>query len=197
MKTLYTATVRKVDGTEATVSGAFEDEDSLHIDLDYSIKCHILQTHFDAGEAVGTNSVTLTKQSDPFDDTMQDLVTTYQCPGCNVGSGMACFKGRGLSCRAHIPAASLDGRCLGMPRGFMQISASKTPICIFESVHDFPIDNLSIPVWKHLDEHGNTVVRGLRPHRNQPFLNVYVGDVRSAFDCFEVSTEFWQQLDVD
>ena len=56
-------------------------------------------------------------------------------------------------------------------------------------------DKLNIPVWKHLDKHGNTLVRGLIPRRNEPFLHIFLENCISQIHCLEISNEDIKNMD--
>jgi len=56
-------------------------------------------------------------------------------------------------------------------------------------------DNFNVPCWKHLDKHGNTLVRGLKPRLNMPFLHIYLGDVRDQVECLEITKEDIDNMD--
>jgi hypothetical protein len=109
-----------------------------------------------------------------------NAIEEYQCPGCVGGSDISCYvKGEDLACSKHVAGTmvSFVGRFfLGMPKGFNRIGpVEDMHINIFETVADgWGFDNLNVPIWKHLDGNGNTLVRGLCPRINKPFLHVYL-----------------------
>lgn len=136
-----------------------------------------------------------------MNEEIKKMVETYQCPGCVCGSDASCYKkGDGLECKAHVTGTQMMpciGRIfLGLPKGFCQLGACEnTKISIFFSFEDKPgwdYDKLNIPVWKHLDKNGNTLVRGLCPRINYPFLHIFMGDCREKINCLGIT-----QLDID
>lgn len=85
---------------------------------------------------------------------------------------------------------------LGMPKGFCRTGLyTDMKLMIFENYdqfyayYDLPYN---VPVWKHLDKNGNTLVRGLCPRINTPFLAVIAGDCRDRIECIEIT-----QLQID
>lgn len=140
-----------------------------------------------------------------MDKTQQIMIEKYQCPGCIVCSDNKCFKkGDNLECGRHVPGTIIIGigiLFLGLPKGFCRLGVStpeKYKISIFknlESVWGQGYDKFNIPVWKHLDEHGNTLIRGLTPRNNQPFLHVIIGDYIDQIDCYEVTKKDLTEMD--
>jgi hypothetical protein len=64
-------------------------------------------------------------------------------------------------------------------------------INIFEKFSDgWDYDQFNIPVWKHLDENGNTIVRGISPRINAPFLHVYSGNCLSEISCKLITSDY-------
>jgi hypothetical protein len=72
---------------------------------------------------------------------------------------------------------------------------------IFRSFKDFTetgwkeYNNFNRPVWKHLDKHGNTLVRGLMPRRNEPFLHIFLENCISQIHCLEISKDEIDEMD--
>jgi len=83
-----------------------------------------------------------------------------------------------------------------MPKGF-----DRTNDSLGESKYDLKIleapeyDKFNVAVWKHLDGHGNTLVRGLMPRLNQPFVHIYEGDQRDKISCLEITQEDINEMD--
>jgi hypothetical protein len=122
---------------------------------------------------------------------IKEAVEEYQCSGCVGGTYEECFKKatHGVGCGGHCPGTLLSGVgiFLGMPKGFMRLGPIKNmPLFIFEDDWSF-FDKFNIPVWKYLDEFGHTLVRGLSPRVNMPFLHVYLKDIRDKINCFELT----------
>lgn len=135
---------------------------------------------------------------------IKKMIETYQCPGCVYGSDVSCYKkGAGVECSAHMAGTNIRpviGRIfLGLNKGFCRLGACEnTKISIFESFAKKPgwdYDKFNIPVWKHLDKHGNTLVRGLSPRINYPFLHIFMGDCRTMIDCLEITQEDIDEMD--
>lgn len=127
---------------------------------------------------------------------MKELVEMYQCPGCVCGSDYSCYaKGGSQACEKHVVGTMIMGLgkiALGFPKGFNRVGVG-VQIGIFTDVPKY--NALNVPVWKRLDENGNTLVRGLSPRINNTFLHVYQGDVLAKIDCFEVTDDFLATID--
>lgn len=126
---------------------------------------------------------------------VEEAVKEYQCPGCVGGPYKTCYKkdSFGEGCGSHCPGTLMLGVgkiLIGMPKGFNRCGPAEppTPIVILEDSIDF-FDKFNVPVWKYLDEHGNTLVRGLSPRVNMPFLQVYLKDIRDKIDCYELTKD--------
>lgn len=145
-------------------------------------------------------------------DTQTILVQTYQCPGCTLGSDISCGSfqqdnfHQGSACSAHVAGTSILGLgliLLGMPKGFNRLgchTSSQCPVCIWDSFEDFlnlwgDYDNLNVPVWKFLDKNGNTLVRGISPRNNRPFIHIFSGDVRDRISCLEITAADVTEMD--
>lgn len=135
---------------------------------------------------------------------IKKAVEEYQCPGCVCGSDTSCYeKGEGVECGRHVAGTTIMpqiGRIfLGMPQGFSRLGpCEKTKITIFEKIGEASYkkyDLFNVPVWKFLDKNGNTLVRGLCPRINWPFLHVFLGNVLSEIDCLEVTQRNVEEMD--
>ena len=131
----------------------------------------------------------------------KDFVETYQCPGCVVGSGIECFgTGEGIECGKHVCGTLISNAghiFLGMPTGFSRLGPAKTmKIHGFTKLSDgWGFSKFNVPVWKFKDEHGNTLVRGISPRINSPFLHIFLGDHLSEIDCLEITREDVEFMD--
>jgi hypothetical protein len=96
------------------------------------------------------------------------------------------------ACRGHYENGFGGKIALGFPKGFNRVGDG-VQIDIFTDVPNY--NALNVPVWKRLDENGNTLVRGLSPRINNTFLHVYQGDVLAKIDCFEVTDDFLAAID--
>jgi len=150
-----------------------------------------------------------------MEDKVKEAINEYQCPGCSVGTylknGCTAFKKRSWSesCDAHS-AGTFIGLFikifLGMPKGFNRTGVglddkTRLTLDIFKSFDEIwgndgkPYDEWNIPVWKYLDENGNTLVRGLTPRNNAPFLHVILENCMDRIDCFEVTKQMVEEMD--
>lgn len=130
------------------------------------------------------------------------MVEEYQCPGCVVGSSFECYEnnGIGVECTKHIVGTTIFPRIgrifLGMPKGFCRLGQDDAlKINIFNHTDEFVYDWLNVPVWKHLDKHGNTLVRGISPRINSPFLHIFIGDFMNKIDCHEITENDLGKID--
>ena len=137
-----------------------------------------------------------------IDDVTKTAVEEYQCPGCVCGSNIECYeKGEDLACGKHVAGTTVFpqiGRVfLGMPTGFNRLGVNgNMKINIFQELKDaWNYDMFNIPVWKHLDKHGNTLVRGLCPRTNWSFLHVILCDCTADIDCHEITEEMMKKMD--
>lgn len=129
--------------------------------------------------------------------TPKEAVKEYQCLGCMDGSYPDCYKteaGYSISCRKHFAGTIIGGQgkiFLGMPKAFNRLGHyEKMRVNVYEDYNeDVVFDKFNVPVWKHLDEYGNTLVRGLRPRLNEPFIDVILGNHLDKIDCIEISRE--------
>ena len=82
-----------------------------------------------------------------------------------------------------------------MPKGFTRLGGVdvKLRLHIFENYDkSWQYNMWNVPVWKYLNPQGHTLVRGLSPRNNFPFLHVFLEDCRDKIDCLELT-----QADVD
>jgi len=82
-----------------------------------------------------------------------------------------------------------------MPKGFNRLGqiAELKPF-IFDTFENskWKYDMWNIPVWKYLNKDGHTMVRGLMPRRNEPFVHIYLENCIDKINCLEIT-----QSDVD
>lgn len=139
-----------------------------------------------------------------MDKNISVAVERYQCSGCILGSDTSCFKvnenAGGVGCGEHFAGTIISdiGKVfLGLPKGFNRLGhlENMKPI-IFNSFFDWGYyDNFNRPVWKHLDKHGNTLVRGLMPRRNEPFLHIFLENCLSKINCLAISNKDIDEMD--
>jgi len=133
---------------------------------------------------------------------IKEFVENYQCPGCVCGSDIECFEAStGIECSKHAPGTTIYPNIgtifLGMPTGFNRLGSVKDmKINGFKTLSDgWEYDKFNIPVWKYLDEDGNTIVRGLSPRTNNPFLHIFLENCISKIDCLELTKEDIETMD--
>lgn len=133
-------------------------------------------------------------------------VECYQCPGCISGVDTECYEKsvNSVACGKHrsgTAVSSIGKIFLGMPKGFDRLGIGlggdpNIPVEMFESLDQcWKYDEFNIPVWKYLDKNGNTLVRGLKPRSNVPFLHVYLEDCLGKITCYEVSPKMVEEMD--
>jgi len=128
-----------------------------------------------------------------MEENIKNFIENYQCSGCVCGSDISCFeKSDGIECKKHIAGTLVSGIgkiLLGMPHGFNRLGqAENMKINGFKTLSDgWGYNKFNIPVWKYLDEQNNTIVRGLSPRINAPFLHVFLTDCISKIDCYEIT----------
>ncbi len=133
--------------------------------------------------------------------TPEKAVQEYQCSGCVNGPYPDCYKTiENIACDSHCPGTMISGIgpiFLGLPKGFCRLGVHKeSKIYIFKNViGGWGYAKFSVPVWKHLDEHGNTLVRGMCPRLNEPWIHIYLGDYMKNIDCYEITSQDIDEMD--
>lgn len=135
-------------------------------------------------------------------------IKRYQCPGCIYGNeingnDITCYEKRDhLGCVNHtgfLISGDMGSVFFGMPNGFNirgMVIDLKIKIFNFEDFNlGFGYSKSAIPVWKYLDEYGNTLVRGLCPKNNRPFLHIFIGDCMDKIDCLEITHKDIEEMD--
>jgi hypothetical protein len=135
----------------------------------------------------------------------KDAIEEYQCSGCMKGGDISCFKvneAGGIGCGNHYAGTMISGIgkiFLGMPKGFNRLGEQSGLVPnIFRSFESssWGYDNkFNRPVWKHLTKDGHTLVRGLMPRKNEPFLHIYLENCLDKIDCLEITEEDINQMD--
>jgi hypothetical protein len=128
-------------------------------------------------------------------DEIKKAVEAYQCTGCVCGGDISCYvkHSEDHSCEKHVQGTMVYPHVgnifLGLPNGFDRIgSAKEMRIHIYESLNNgWEFDKFNVPVWKHFDKNGNTLVRGILPRLNAPFLHIFIGDHRNDIECIEIT----------
>lgn len=136
-----------------------------------------------------------------MEEKVKNGIENYQCPGCIIGGDISCFKRNangGVGCGDHYAGtmiSSIGKIFLGMPKGFNRLgqTVDLKPF-IFNNFEDSEgsFNMWNVPVWKHLNKDGHTIVRGLRPRKNETFIYVYLENCMDKINCLEIT-----QSDVD
>jgi hypothetical protein len=140
---------------------------------------------------------------------MMKAAAEYQCPGCMNGNNPDdCIKVNITECgctghHAGTMGLGMGTFALGLPRGFNRFGPSgERKIEVYESydsmmaIHPNLSTMFSVPVWKHLDAHGNTVMRWFSPRINNGWSCVVLGDCRDKFpQAQEITAEHLDQMD--
>lgn len=128
-------------------------------------------------------------------------VEEYQCPGCVCGSGTSCYEqSDNEACKKHVAGTMITGIgliFLGMPTGFNRLGAcDKTKINIFSELKDgWGYDLYNVPVWKYKDRLGNTIVRGICPRTNFPWIHIFLTDCMEEIGCQEITEKELSKMD--
>jgi len=134
---------------------------------------------------------------------VKDAIKEYQCSGCTNGSFPSCFTeyGSGVGCGSHHAGTimmPIGFIFLGLPKGFNRlgpVSPEHLKPRIFKTYEDSKYNKWNIPTWKHLNEDGHTLVRGISPRTNLPFTDIFLEDCVSKIDCLEISQEEINAMD--
>ena len=124
-------------------------------------------------------------------------IEEYQCSGCVCGNDTECYEqsDNNIGCNKHCAGTTLmpGGRIfLGMPKGFNKVGprGNELKIQIFDKYDDmWEMDYLNVPIWKHLDKNGNTIIKGLSPRIMYPFLFVILENCLDKITCHELTKE--------
>jgi len=134
--------------------------------------------------------------------TPEEAVQEYQCPGCVNGPYPDCYKtNENLACDAHCAgtmiAPGIGLIFLGLPKGFNRLGVSgKSKIYLFESPEKgWEYNKFNVPVWRHLDKHGNTLVRGMCPRLNDPWIHIFLGNHMASISCYEITSQDIDEMD--
>ena len=154
-------------------------------------------------------------------ESVEYFTEIYLCPGCMHGPDTKeCpnFKSSekgdtyGPVCLNHIAGTSLvnahgvERIMLGFPKGFCKnfnqgstfekIKRDDTEYLFHEEFPEKEFKGIfNIPVWKHLDEHGNTLVKVLSPRINKVGISIYRGNHLNKINCMEITKEQCEDMD--
>lgn len=142
-----------------------------------------------------------------MEEKIKKMIERYQCSGCIKGSDISCYKkgnNESIECSKHVEGTKIYPNIgkifLGLPKGFCQLgTCGETKITIFKSYeHSLSLwryDMFNIPTWKYLDKHGNTLVRGLCPRINYPFLHIFMENQMAKITCLEITQKDIDEMD--
>jgi len=132
-------------------------------------------------------------------------VQEYQCPGCVKGPWPDCYKivdpKDGFAGEDHVAGTmmmpGIGSVFLGLPKGFNRLGAAKsTRIYIFKNFDDsWGYTLFNVPVWKYFDENGNTIVRGLSPRVNIPWIHIFLCDCIGEISCYQITQKDLDRMD--
>lgn len=132
------------------------------------------------------------------------IVEEFQCSGCSKGGD--CYKPKSdlnIACDKHSPGTFVMGQgkiLLGFPKGFNRLGVCETiAINIFKTYDDMKkewnLDMFNVPIWKHLDSNGNTIIKGISPRILYPFIHIVVEDCLDKVNCLEISQNNINSMD--
>ena len=139
-----------------------------------------------------------------MENKIKDAIGEYQCSGCVCGYNVECFEPNengGSGCGKHLAGTMISniGKIfLGLPKGFHRLGHHETLIPniynTFES-SEWKYSKFNIPVWKHLNKNGHTLVRGIMPRLNQTFIHIFLENCIDKIDCLEITLEDIKEMD--
>ncbi|MCP4178063.1 MAG: hypothetical protein GY756_09870 [bacterium] len=125
---------------------------------------------------------------------IEDAIKEYQCTGCVAGEYSNCYvkNTEDHACDRHClgtMASGIGKIYLGMPKGFCRKGSADLNMNIYKKYKDsnWTYNKLNIPVWKYLDEHGNTLVKGICPRLNSVFIHIFLEDCLKEISCLEIT----------
>lgn len=141
--------------------------------------------------------------------TMLEAIKAYQCPGCVGGPNpLECDSANvtNKGCVGHVPGTLMmrvGSFYLGMPKGFCRLGPSSAKaLAVWESYESFAkssphmLTKFNVPVWKHLDKEGNTLVRWFDTVSNVGKTVVILGDCRVKLPgALEISADDIEDMD--
>ena len=139
-----------------------------------------------------------------MDKKIKKAIEEYQCSGCISGHNTDCFEkcDTGIGCGKHYAGTHvmpIVGKIfLGLPKGFNRLGHNNDDMkpYIFEDLKDWgEYNKFNVPVWKHLDKNGNTLVRGLKPRLNTPFIHIILKDALSEINCELITDKDLEEMD--
>ncbi len=109
----------------------------------------------------------------------------------------------GIGCGKHYAAtyiSSIGKILLGLPKGFCRVGNLEgefrpTIFETFDSSDWGNYDMWNVPVWKHLTKEGHTLVRGISPRINSPFIHIYLENCLDKINCQEITETTIHNMD--
>jgi hypothetical protein len=134
---------------------------------------------------------------------IKDAVKEYQCCGCvgeNVNKCYVVHQFGGVGCGKHRAGTTMSfiGKIfLGLPNGFNRLGQHEDLVPkIYKTFPDSSeYDKWNVPVWKYLNEKGHTLIRGIMPRKNEPFLHIILEDCLDKIDCQEITQDDIDYMD--
>ena len=125
---------------------------------------------------------------------IENAILEYQCSGCIGANVDECYtKGTFEECSGHVAGTYISGVgkiFLGMPKGFNRLGNNENiKIYIFENIENEQYDKFNVPVWKHLNKAGHTIVRGIQPRLNYSFIHIFLEDCLDKIDCINITDD--------
>ena len=126
---------------------------------------------------------------------IKKAIEKYQCTGCAYGSDTSCYEksAKSFECEKHVAGTTILGIgriFLGMPKGFDRLEFNdKTTIYVFDKFEncDWDYSKFNIPIWKHLNEHNHTLVRGVCPRTNFSWIHIFLENCMDKINCLEIT----------
>jgi len=134
-------------------------------------------------------------------ENIKNAIEEYQCSGCVSGCDISCFGSHviGVGCGKHYAGTMLSyvgNIFLGLPKGFNRLGNFKDmKPRIFENFEGSQYDKFNVPVWKYLTENGHTLVRGISPRINAPFIDIYLENCIDKIQCLEITESDIEAMD--
>ena len=136
-------------------------------------------------------------------ENVKKAIEEYQCSGCITGCNVECFEphSTGCGCGKHYAGTMIlpgIGKIfLGMPKGFNRLGKDgDLKPCVFEKFEDgWGYNKFNTSVWKYLNKDGHTIVRGLSPRINIPFIHIFLEDCLAKIECLEITDADINEMD--
>lgn len=132
---------------------------------------------------------------------IKEAIEEYQCSGCALGHNIDCFEpcNTGCGCGKHLAGTlffPIGKVFLGLPIGFNRLGKDdKMKPFIFEDLKRGKYDKFNVPVWKYLDKNNNTIIRGLHPRLNIPFIHIILKNCVDEINCELITDKDREEMD--